>query len=645
VNVLRGPQGTLFGRNSEGGAILFRSVDPQGNDSGYFEAGAGNYATRRFRGAFDTSLIADTLYLRVAGGSETSNGYVTRLDYACLHPGTSGTILPLTSASNCKLGTEGGIDQTYGRIALKWFVSDNAIFNLEAITTRDKDEAVPEVPLIINPAYPRSDLTAFNNAVAIPVFGLPVTSQFIPRDPYKNYATFSNPAIGLTLSPQDPQQTWDVIGQLDWAIANGVKLTSISGLHELEGDISSQRTSPIPVNLNGNEIHYRSYSEEMRLSGGVQFQWTAGAYYFHGAGLQYGQVDLPATQIGKFYGANQLLISPTTDSDASFFLHLVYHITDQLSLEAGARYSHDIFHYVYGGENLPTVPVNPLKVPGTPVYGTNIPVESTTSRVDPTLALQYQWTEGFQTYARYSTGFKGAGTNPNPINAQQATPFGVESLKGYELGAKSDAFNHRMTVNADVYVNYVTGLQLLAFGATSAGGTTVQNAGKARIEGTELEVQARPTSKLLINLSGSFLHFRYTDLGAAAFSANNPGGLFFNDVAPYTPKWKGDFGVQYDIGLDGAGTLTPRLDVAYQSRIYFDPQNLLLSSQGGYAVLNGHLTWQHPGGRLSARLDADNVLNKLYYYSMFNQLSSYGTLTGQPAQPRSLLFSLKYTFR
>ena len=649
VEVLRGPQGTLFGKNSEGGAVVVRSVDPKGDDSGYVEAGAGSYASRRFRGAFDTSLVPDTLFLRVAAGNERSDGYVTRIDYACANPGSAGKILPLTNSATCKLGTEGGIDDTYARAALKWLATDDLIVRLSVNTTQNNDEIVPEVPLLINPAYPGSDLAAFNTKVAVPYYGVPVTAALIRSNPYENYASLNNQPLGLTFSSQNPQRTYDVVGKVDWSLGGGVQFTSISGYHNLHGTISEYKDGPVPINMIGNDINYASYSEEDRFSGKLlndHLEWTAGAYYFHGSGLQYGHINLAASQVGNFYGVNEILVSPTTDSDTSGYLHFVYHFNDQLSLEAGARYSHDVFHYTYEGTNLANVPADPIKVPGNPVFGVPaIPVESSTSRVDPKVALQYQWTEHFMTYAQYSTGFKGGGTNPNPINAAQATPFGIEKLKAYEIGAKSELFDHRMTINADAYYNDVTGLQLVGFGTTSAGGTTTLNAGEAKIEGVELEVQARPIPALLVNVSADYLHFHYSSLGAAGYDpVKNPGGLFMNDVAPYTPSRKANAGVQYSFNLGVGGTVTPRVDATYQSRMYFDPQNLLASSEGGYTLINGHLTWNRASGKLSAQVDVNNMTNKLYYLSMFNQLKSYGILTGQPAEPRNVLVSLKYMF-
>jgi iron complex outermembrane recepter protein len=650
VNVLRGPQGTLFGKNSEGGAITIRSVDPKGDDSGYLEAGAGTYDERRFKGAFDTSLIKDTLFLRAAFGTDRTDGYVTRVDYACAFPGQAGNLKPLTNEGNCKLGTEGGLDDTYGRVALKWLATDDLTARLSVYTTQDNDETVPEVPLIINPAYPGSDLNAYNTKVAVPLFGIPVNSKFIASNPYTNYATFYNPANGLTFNPDSPQRSWDVTGKVDWNLADGIKFTSISGYHNMHGSISEYKDGPIPINMIGNDINYASYTEEDRLSGNLfsdKLEWTGGLYYYHGSGLQLGHINLAASALGQFFGVNEILHSPTTDEDASGYLHFVYHFTDKLSLEAGARYSHDKFNYTYEGTNLVNIPAVPLptKAPGTNVFGVAaIPVNSTSSRVDPKVALQYQWTPEFMTYAQYSTGFKGGGTNPNPINAAQATPFGVESLKAYEVGAKSDLFDRRVTINWDGYYNDVTGLQLVGFGTTSAGGTTVLNAGHASITGTELEINARPIGELLLNASADYMDFKYHGLGAAAFSAQNPGGVRSTDVAPYSPRFKGNAGAQYALGLGAAGTLTPRVDATYQTRIFFDPQNLLASSQGSYAVVNGHVTWAHPAGKLSLQVDVNNLTNKLYYLSMFNNLAAYGVLTGQPGEPRNVLASLKYTF-
>ncbi len=397
-----------------------------------------------------------------------------------------------------------------------------------------------------------------------------------------------------------------------------------------------------------NSIRYETYSEEARLNGSSldeKLEWTAGLYYFHGEGTQKGDVDLLASQTGPGFGVHELLYSPTTDRDESVFLHALYHVTQQLSVEAGARYSDDKFNYAYTGVNLPQTPANPVRKAGTYVFGSpSVPVRATTSRVDPKAAVQYQWTQHFMAYAEYATGFKGAGTNPTPLSPAQATPFNAEKLKSYEIGVKSDWFGRRLTVNGDIYYNDVQDLQLVGFAPTTIGGTITLNAGKAHIAGAELEIQAKPVRSLLFDLSGDYMHFRYADLGAAAFGPNNPGGVALTDIQPFSPTAKGTAGVQYSIGLGSLGILTPRVDATYTSRVFFDPHNIIQSSQGGYGLVNAHLSYAPVEGKWQATLDVNNLTNRLYYLSMFNQLSSFGILTGQPGMPRNVLVSLRYTF-
>ena len=654
VDVLRGPQGTLFGKNSEGGAVSIRMVDPKGDNSGYAEAGIGSYNDRRVRAAFDTSIIADKLFMRIAAGSENSDGYVSSYDYSCANPNNHGTLKPSADV-NCKTGTEGGLSDVYGRIAFKLLASDTITARLEATTSRDRDETVPEVPLIINPNYPGSDLAAFNSKVAVPLTGVAINQSFINPNPYSNYATFNNPLSGLQFRNDNPQTIWDITGKLDWQLPGHMTFTSISGYHNQNGSIVEYKDGPIPINMVQNNIRYESYSEEDRLSGisfNDKFEWTAGVYYFHGQGTDQSDVHLVVSQVGPpvppgpYYGINEVLYNPTTDRDASVYLHGVYHATDKLSVELGIRYSDDKFNYQYQGVNVASIPVNPLKPAGSYSFGKpSIPIEKSTRRGDPKVAVQYQWTPHLMTYAEFATGFKGAGSNPQPINAATATGFAAEKLKSYEIGAKSEWFDRRITINGDVYYNDVTDLQLIGYAATTLGGTITLNAGRAHISGAELEIQARPVQNLTFNISGDYMHFRYASLGAAAYDpVRNPGGLFLSDVAPYSPEAKVNVGVQYNLALGSLGTVTPRLDDTYTSRVYFDPQNLLASSQGGYSLVNGHITYAPLEGKWTTTLDVNNLTNKLYYLSMFNQLSSFGILTGQPGMPRNFMLSAKYTF-
>src|ERR1700730_17679233 len=141
VEVLRGPQGTLFGKNSIGGAIRLISKKPQGDDTGYIEVTGGNFSRREIRGAFDVALIKDVLMLRVSGMSKQRNGYVERIDYACANPDTAGTLpVQAIGQGNCVIGREGGVDVKGARAQLRFVPSTNFEDNLTADVYDDNSE-------------------------------------------------------------------------------------------------------------------------------------------------------------------------------------------------------------------------------------------------------------------------------------------------------------------------------------------------------------------------------------------------------------------------------------------------------------------------------------------------------------------------
>jgi len=155
VEILRGPQGTLFGKDNEGGAVRFFSPVPTGDGTGYVEAGYGSFDRQEFKGAFDIALVPDKLFLRVSGGSNSYHGYVHLVDFVCAHPALSGT-LPRTSPANqsgsCDNGTLGGDDAKAARATLRWLPTDSLDIKLSADVLDDKGEPGAETLLAANPA-------------------------------------------------------------------------------------------------------------------------------------------------------------------------------------------------------------------------------------------------------------------------------------------------------------------------------------------------------------------------------------------------------------------------------------------------------------------------------------------------------------
>jgi iron complex outermembrane receptor protein len=659
IEVLRGPQGTLFGRNSEGGAILIYDVQPGPKRDAYVQVGYGSYGRQMIRAASNATLIPGKLYMRVFGAAERANGYVNVLDYACKNPGLSGNLKPTTYSNNCKTGTEGSTNTIMGRVAFRWLVNDHLTVNLSADMERDGGSAAPDVPLLIDPSYSGAGTADYNTYVAVPYYGIPISSRFLTGSMYSTYSTFTDQRSGISIPNVNTMNAAGIQSRITWRAPDNVRVVSLTGYRNNSGQFSDNKGGPIPIELVYNHVKHHQFSEELRASGKAldhKLDWTVGGFYFKGYSWNGGEVDVPGAQIlppglspafpDGTYGINFQLNDPVHSMNISGFVHGIYSFTRKLSLEVGARYSYDTKTYTFYRRLLPLTPPNPIFPAGTFLFP--ITSEGSSShRVDPKVSLQYQWTPSFMTYATYATGYKAGGINPRPAAASQIVPFRPEWLQDYEVGIKSQWFHNRLRANLTAFVNNYHQMQVIGITSASSGVATslVMNAASAKITGFEFQGEAEPMNRLLFNLSFGYLHFKYLSLGGAAYNpATNPSGITMGDVPPYVPKFKVNMGAQYTFNLGDFGTLTPRADWTYQSRIYFDVQNSDLASQAGYGLLNLGLTYGTYDGNWTASLQVHNATDKHYYLTMFNLLSSYGTLYGQPAMPRTLFFTIKRTF-
>ena len=660
VQVLRGPQGTLFGKNNEGGAILLYTPEPKGDNSGSAEVGYGSYHREFFKGSFDVPLIADRLALRVSGASNTMDGYVNRIDFACANPGAAGNLKPATSTPGCVVGTEGGVNEASLRAALKWTVSDDLTVVLRGEIFNDRSEAGAENVLVQNPAQPGSQTADYNQYVALPLYGLPISSpRFVTGNPFTSYSSYTNPGTGYTVQPINHELFRSLSGTLDWSTPVGVHVKNIVAFQKFHSEFANTDGTPLPTYLEDNVLDHRQFSEEFQVSGKLfadRLEWIAGAYYYTSFGVYGGHIELPTQEIvgpgilsfapdGE-YGLNFNINDPTREHTTSGFLHGVYHLTRDLGLEVGARYSTEEKEQVFNHTYTLTVPTNDLFPAGTSVYSPGAGGSTSLSRIDPKIALQYQWTPDIMTYAQYSTGYKSGGINPKPVLETDIQPFRPEHLTAYEVGLKSEWFNHHLMINTDAYLSDYRDLQLSEFlpPPEGDGGTIVVNTGHARIEGLELDLQARPAVGLSVDGSLTYLNYRTLSLGAAA---GQVGGPTLTTRPPYVPRWKGSLGAQYTHGLGAAGSLMGRVDWSYQSLVYFDLANTAAGAQAGYGLLNARVQWDDADGKWSAALEVRNAADKLYYAFKTPTLNGDGSLfnvVGNPGLPRTEFFTLSRKF-
>jgi iron complex outermembrane receptor protein len=631
VEVLRGPQGTLFGKSNEGGAVRIVSPKAKGDDSGYVEVGYGSYQRQLFKGSYDVSLVPDKLFLRIGGGSNSYNGYMSTYDFACARPSLAGS-LPRTSVptlgGDCRTGTLGADSVQVARGDLRWLVQDGLEVSLVADITDDHGEPAAEKLIAVDPTNPT--LAGYNTG-----FGIPFDTRFITSNPYSSYSTYNNPTTGQTLPRVSDVLSWGTSGTLDWDIGDGVHLKNILAYRQYRGEFTEiWGNAPIHINDNYFKPYHRQYSEELQLSGTLlqnRLDWTAGAY-FYGAYTELNDfIDIAAANFA-FYG-----VDPVEDRDRSGFLHGVYHVTDKLDLELGTRYTDESKTYTFN-RYLPQ-PAPFLTLPG---FENNPSATAHTSRVDYRASIKYQWTPALMTYLQFATGFKGGGINPRPSAIDEVRPFAAETVKSYELGIKSQWLDNRLRVNLDGYFSDYRNLQLtIPENLNGVPGNVVSNAGRVYISGLEGEFQAEPLPRLMLNASFGYMHYDIRDLGAAAGVA---GGPAYGDTAPYVPDWKVNFGAQYGWELNGAGRLTPRLDWTWQSKTFNDVSNAPIAAQGGYGLLNAHLTYDSPERKWQAALEVKNATNRQYYVNEYYLYAAFGVLEGLPGMPRTYLVSLRRSF-
>ena len=639
VEILRGPQGTLAGQNSIGGAIKLYSKAPSGDGGGYVEATYGGLNRVEARASADMTIVPDTLFLRIAGVTKHTDGYVDRIDYACSHPGSG---LPnMASRTDCLLGTEGGKAYSALRASARWVVNDKLEVNVIGDVTKDSSENPATTLLHAETPPGAAALTSIN--------GVTYGPQFVPTDPYVSYASFTMPAgaIGpfsadaLTADDRSSYEGWGVSGAIDYKLADNLTLKSVTAYRAYTSDFNEDNdVSPLPLGLGLEHLTHRQFSQELRLNGslGSAIDYTLGGFYFRERTIYATHQDLWYPGIILDFVGND----PVTAHNKAAFVHAVWHATDKLSVTGGARYTRDDKDYTFvrlNRDGTPNLVLGALNGDTGHYAG---------HRWDYRANVAYQWTPDFMTYAQVSTGFKGGGINPRPFNVAQVQPFGPETVTAYEAGFKSQFLDNRVRFNAAAFYNDYKDIQIALLSCPQFGGpgpcALPANAGNAHVKGLEGELEFHPVDGLTIDASGSYLDFKYTSIDPAA-GVPGGAGVQIGMVTPYSPKWKWSAGIQYEIPTMGSWSLTPRLDASYQSAIYSNAVNGPLNRISGYVLTNARLTLKSDDSDWSAAFEVTNLANKLYYITTFDLTGAGGgSAAGQPGMPREWALTLKRTF-
>lgn len=652
IEVLRGPQGTLAGKNSIGGAVKLYSNMPDEKFAGFGDATTGSFDRIDLRGSVNIPIIADQLALRLSAVRNESDGYVTRYDYGCLYPDSG--VPAVRSGGNCKLGTSGGRESSGARGTLAWSPSESV--KLTIIADYSEDNSPPPATIA---TYIEGRGRTFLN-------GTPFDSRFVTAGTYTSYATYSDPGgvyvgvdpatgqtsvqvvqpSGIDDDPQTELRDWGVSAHAVIDLTPDLVLTSITGYRGYDGKYAFDAdATPFNYQITRQESEHEQVSQELRLTGrsfDSALDWTVGAFYFDEDNVSGGRTQIPSTV--------DTLIDDQIDSQSySAFVHSTVHVTDRFDLTGGLRYSDDEKTYLFNRSAPEQASINGRSA------------RYAGDRLDYKLNASYSFTPDVMSYAQFSTGYRAGGTNPRPFSANQVISYDPETLDAYEIGLKTAFFDRKLTLNLSGFVNDYADILVSSTSPFTnpdqpidndpdspnynpASGTNpsfvILNSGKARLKGVEAEVFILPLPTLRVEISASYLDFEYTQLDAVAAAS----GLTEDSALPYAPEWKWSVGVENHFSLGGFGALIPRVDVNFQDDISTSTIPTAYTNIEAYTLTNLRLTWLSPDEDWQVAATVNNAFDKYYYLTKFETVSQSGTATAQPGRPREWMLMLRRTF-
>ncbi|WP_336978977.1 TonB-dependent receptor [Altererythrobacter fulvus] len=690
VEILRGPQGTLAGKNAIGGAIKLFSAKPKGDGSGSLKVEYGSYNELSVRGMADFA-ITPNLAMRVSGMSRGNDGYVAMLDYGQTHPTSNVNVGNNSRGSgNADYASMGGQNIIAGRAALRWTPVDTLEVNISGDYTREKSEAIPVVLLAAGAASGNFDPTSTGQSVdgnGTPLLvgkngqPVPLDCRFVPAGPYScdtggnlqgydpRFVSYSNFMDAMDPSVQAPFkpyfalpitqfQGWGVHGNFTYDISDNVQLVYIGSYRAYTSKFGQdQDGTPVPIAQLDNQLDHHAFSSEVRLNfsaGDGLVEGTVGGYYLNQEGTYTARVDLNYVNptIDFLHGPDS-----TPSTTKAVFGTVTLHPTDAMSITGGLRYTKDKKDYTYFRRNpdgtLPNgfncfVANGPYSEPNCLLAGIyDVTGTFEGDRWDWRIVGDYRFSEEFLAYASVSTGFKGGGVNPRPFVADQALAFNPETLTTYEVGFKADLFDRRLRLNGAGFINKYNDITLgkLVCPESSLPSPCLRpdNIGSADVKGLELEASIFPVDGLSIDGSFSYLNFKYTSPTTGTPPVLVGSSIPADGITPYTPEVSYSIGIQYDHETD-VGTFGIRFDGSYQGKLFTTAENTSWSEIPGRFIGNGRLSWTDKDSDWKVSLEVQNLFDKYYFQSVSDATTSLGIVSGVPGKPRTWSVSVERKF-
>jgi iron complex outermembrane recepter protein len=645
VEVLRGPQGTLYGRNATGGAINFLSKKPTEEIDGSAALDVGGYGKFRAEGAVG-GPINDKAMFRVAAMSHQRDGFTKNI-----FPGVGRGLEELDNKSLWA-----------GRALLTLKPSDSVTVELKADVYRDSSNPPPY-------KYTQDPVVYFGarNAGSDP-FGAACGPDDPPAcvpdpdpvflDPTDDVASagseFSNPTAGdfFTVSQGfesvvpntnrtfgDPGR-WDQTGfmaTVSWDLPNGMTFRSITSHRDMEFDWLNDGDGLeafLVTYFQNDDTELLTQEFQLVSASDGPLTWVAGLYYLDESSDSF--IGIPIA------GFSNILIDGSSETNAyAVFAQADYALTDALTLHAGARYSYedkevsylyDRFSDVFGSTFL-----------------TQVDDQDDWSSVTPKIGLDYQINDDAMVYGSITKGFKSGGFN---LLAVQSS-YNEEEVISYELGAKTQLADGRIRLNGSAFYMAYDDLQVGRVVNLSA---TIENAAKANMYGAEIEFVADMTDNFNVSAGLSWLETEYDEFNTGdpgyrlgdnpvdpsddpappscgtLLPIPTPGDIVPGDTAyreangypdqqislagcelPRAPNFSGFVGARYSFPLGGSGALDVSGNLQFTGDQFFTQFNRSDVAQDSYSIYNARVTWRSNDSTVRISLYGENLGDEEYF--------------------------------
>lgn len=619
VEVLKGPQGTLYGRNITGGAINFITRKPTQDFDASFSAGYGRYDLTEIEAAVGGG-VTENLALRIAATSTTRDGWQTVL----LGPDAG----DLDSDN-------GAIDRQSVRGSALWTPSENFdLLFVADLGTSESEVLAYEHAGNVNQSgsglcsYPLTGVRNENECASFAirrdaVGGSPVTGE---RELVADPDTGPRTSFGsFSFGNIDDVESVGINNTMNWHF-NNVVLTSVTGYRELERETGGDNGSPFIVSDTFRAQDIDLFTQEVRIASDESWdnlRWLAGVYYSEDEISDF--VLFNFRDHVSFSGLFDSTFFQKTE-DIAVFGHLEWQINDQWKLTSGLRYTDEDRLFRYSGFVSGTGAPVPV-----PFFEDKVTASETTGK----LGLDYKPSDNLLLYASASRGFKGPGFPATiAFSTPQLAPFESEELWAYEVGMKSTLAENRLLLNVAGY--YYDWQNLQATTAVTREGIrliVLANAGDARVTGVEAEAMWSPTDEFSLRA------------GLNLMDAEITSGEFDGDTPVQTPTFSSSVIARYEFSQP-VGNVVPfvQVDYTYRSEVELALANNVAEVQDGYGLvgLRAGIKSADQDWELSAWMR--NATDKLYKASSFGAGSTF--LPGRIvyAEPRTYGVSVSYSF-